>query len=150
MLAPLETGESLVGHALVDSNSRYMGEIVDVVVGSATGRLTGLIIERTPGEADYMPVYQGLLWENGHWVLMQEPAPQLRHTMFPEEVEAPPAPDATDDWMIGQPAAVRLTDRQGHLIIDCGQRITATTIEQASRAGVLHRLEAAFPEESSR
>lgn len=136
----LEHGERLLGQALVDSNSRYLGQIVDVVVGVESGLVHGLMIERTPGQADYVPAYQGLVWEQGHWVLIHE-APVFSTTWLPEQAEAPLSGEVGDDWMIGQIATVRLTDRQGQVIIQPGERITATTIEQASRAGVLHRLE---------
>lgn len=141
-----ERGERLIGHPLVDSTSRYLGEIVDVVVGTESGQVQGLMIERTPGQADYMPIYQGILWEHGHWVLMQD-TPRLRSTMFPAEEEPPATAEVSEDWMVGQIARVRLTDRQGQVIIEPGQRITLQTVEHASRAGVLHRLDAEFPEE---
>lgn len=145
-----ERGERLVGTSLFDSNSRYLGEIVDVVVGTESGRLHGLMIERTPGQQDFLPAYQGLVWEDDHWVLMQA-APALRTTLFPHEPEPEPiTSEGADDWMVGQIATVRLVDRAGHVIVEPGARITASVIEQASRAGVLHKLEAAFPEEVGR
>lgn len=145
-----ERGERLIGTSLFDSSSRYLGEIVDVVVGTESGRLHGLMIERTPGQQDFLPAYQGLVWEDDHWILMQT-TPTLRTTMFPHEEEPElPSFEGADDWMVGQIATVRLTDRAGQVIIEPGQRITAGVVEQASRAGVLHKLEAAFPEEVGR
>jgi hypothetical protein len=74
--------------------------------------------------------------------------PQLRSTMFPHEAfDEELAFDAEDDWMVGQVATVRLLDRRGHVIVEPGQRITPSVVEQASKAGVLHKLEAEFPEE---
>jgi sporulation protein YlmC with PRC-barrel domain len=146
-----ERGERLVGTSLFDSNSRYLGEIVDLVVGAESGRLHGLMIERTPGQQDFLPAYQGLAWEDDHWILMQA-APTLRSTMFPHDpdLDLPVDEGSGDDWMVGQVATVRLTDRQGHVIIEPGQQVTASVVEQANRAGVLHKLEATFPEEVGR
>jgi sporulation protein YlmC with PRC-barrel domain len=142
-----EHGERLVGRSLFDSTHRYLGEIVDLVVGTETGRLHGLMIERTPGQQDFLPAYQGLRWEDDHWVLMAE-KPGLRSTMFPAEPEPEEnAHEPADDWMVGQVATVRLTDRRGQVIVEPGQRITAGVVEQANRAGVLHRLEGEFPDE---
>jgi hypothetical protein len=59
-------------------------------------------------------------------------------------VEPQGSEDPANDWMVGQRASVRLTDRRGQVIVEPGQRITAGMVEQASRAGVLHRLEAEF------
>lgn len=139
-----DRGENLLGRPLFDSGSRYLGEIIDVVVGAETGRLQGFMIERTPGEQDFLPAYQGMMWEDGHWTLMEE-NPRLRSTMFPAENEpALTVDEPSEDWMVGRTATVRLTDRRGQLIVDRGQRITAATVESASRAGVLHMLEAEF------
>jgi sporulation protein YlmC with PRC-barrel domain len=142
-----ERSEGLVGRPLFDSQNRYLGEIVDMVIGSETGKLHGLMVERSPGRQDFLPAFQGLVWEQDHWVLMPE-RPQLRSTMFPHEAfDEELAFDAEDDWMVGQVATVRLLDRRGHVIVEPGQRITPSVVEQASKAGVLHKLEAEFPEE---
>jgi hypothetical protein len=128
---------------LFDPAGRYMGEIIDLVMGAESGRLQGLMVERSPGEQGLVPAYQGLMWEGDHWTLLEE-APRLRSTMFPEDADQPVIEDPANDWMVGQRASVRLTDRRGQVIVEPGQRITAGMVEQASRAGVLHRLEAEF------
>jgi sporulation protein YlmC with PRC-barrel domain len=138
-----DPGERLLGMPLFDPVGRYMGEIIDLVMGAESGRLHGLMVERSPGEQGLVPAYQGLMWENDHWTLLEE-APRLRSTMFPDDVEPQGSEDPANDWMVGQRASVRLTDRRGQVIVEPGQRITAGMVEQASRAGVLHRLEAEF------
>lgn len=142
--AQSESGERLLGRPLFDAAQRYLGEIVDLVVGTESGRVHGVMIERTPGQQDYVPTYRGLRWEGDHWVLLAEPA-TLRHMMLPESPPPALTPEPSEDWMVGQIATVRLQDRRGHVIVEPGQPITAGTVEQASRAGVLHRLEGRFP-----
>lgn len=141
-----EPAEGLVGRPLFDAHSRYLGEIVDLVLGSETGRLHGLMVERQSGEQAFMTAFQGLVWEDDHWVLMPERPATLRTSMVPAVPTGPAeaAPEAAEDWMVGQIATVRLTDRRGQVIIEPGQRITPGAVEQASRAGVLHLLEAEF------
>jgi hypothetical protein len=89
------------------------------------------------------------MWGEEHWVLREE-MPNLRSTMFPAEpIEIVEATQAADDWMVGQTSTVRLIDKRGLVIVEPGQRITPGIVEQASRAGVLHKLEAEFPVEGS-
>lgn len=140
--------ERLLDRPLFDSSNRYMGEIVDLVVGVEGGRLQGLLVERTPGERHFLPAYLGLSWEVDHWTLLGSGAPpekgeKLHTAMYPAETDTPTSPE--EDWMVGQIAAGRLVDRRGQVIIEAGQAITAGTVEQASRAGVLHRLDAELP-----
>lgn len=141
--ASADPGERLLGRPLFDPAGRYMGEIIDIVVGAESGRLQGLMVERSPGEQGLVPAYQGLMWEGDHWSLLEE-APRLNTTLFPEPVEVAEDFDAASDWMVGQRASVRLTDRRGQVIVERGQRITPGVVEQASRAGVLHKLEVEF------
>ncbi|HEY9723919.1 MAG TPA: PRC-barrel domain-containing protein [Oscillatoriaceae cyanobacterium] len=141
-----EGGERLLGRPLFDAAQRYLGEIVDLVIGTQSGRVHGVMIERTPGQQDYVPTYQGLRWEGDHWVLLAEPS-TLRHMMLPETPAPAIRQEPGEDWMVGQIATVRLQDRRGHVIVEPGQTITASIVEQASRAGVLHRLEGRFASE---
>jgi sporulation protein YlmC with PRC-barrel domain len=138
-----DPGEKLIGQPLFDPAGRYMGEIIDIVVGAESGRLQGLMVERGAGEQGLVPAYQGLMWEGDHWSLLED-ATRLRSTMFTETVEAVEPEDPASDWMVGRRATVRLTDRRGQVIAESGQRITPGMVEQASRAGVLHRLEVDF------
>lgn len=136
-----EPGERMIGEPLFDPAGRCLGEIVDVVVGAQSGRLQGILVDRGPGEPDFLPAYQGIMCEEGRWTLLEE-APRLRASMY--QAEEPPVmePSPTDDWMIGQVATCRLVDRQGKVIVEPGQRVTSATVEHASRAGMLHLLEA--------
>lgn len=144
-----ELEERLIGRLLFDPDERYIGEIADALVGSRTGSLKGLILERAAGEQDLVEIPHGLRWEEEHWVL-QQPEPALRSTMYPAEIaEAVEPSEAADDWMVGQVSTVRLMDKRGQVIVEPGQRITPGIVEQANRAGVLHRLEAEFPVEGS-
>ncbi|MNL49024.1 hypothetical protein D3C87_1719270 [compost metagenome] len=144
-----ELEERLVGRLLFDPAEQYLGEITDALVGSTSGCLKGVIAERSPGKQELVEIVHGLKWEEEHWVLLQA-EPTLRSTMFtaePPEVVEPS--EAADDWMVGQVSTVRLIDKRGQVIVEVGQRITPGIVEQASRAGVLHRLEAEFPVEGS-
>lgn len=133
----VEPLERMLGRPVFDVASRYLGEVADVVVGTESGRLLGLVVERTPGRQDYLGLERGLVWEDDHWVVMHDrPEPGSE----PTEPVAVPA-EAHEDWMVGQVATVRLVDGLGHVIVEPGQRITPGVVEQASRAGVLHRLE---------
>jgi hypothetical protein len=144
-----ELEERLVGRLLFDPSERYLGEITDALVGASSGALKGVITERSPGQQSLIETPHGLLWGEEHWVLREE-MPNLRHTMFPAEpIEIVEATQAADDWMVGQTSTVRLIDKRGLVIVEPGQRITPGIVEQASRAGVLHKLEAEFPVEGS-
>ena len=136
-----EPGEKMIGQPLHDPVGRYLGEIVDVVIGARSGRLQGVLVDRGPGEPEFLPAYQGLMCDEGRWTLLEE-APRLRSTMLP--AEEPPLGEASpaDDWMVGQVATRRLVDRQGKLIVEQGQHVTSAIVEHASRAGMLHLLEA--------
>jgi sporulation protein YlmC with PRC-barrel domain len=136
-------GEKLIGQPLFDPAGRYMGEIIDIVVGAESGRLQGLMVERGAGEQGIVPAYQGLMWEGDHWSLLEE-VMRLRSTMFPETLEPAGPEDPANDWMVGHHATSRLLDRRGQIIAEPGQRITPGMVEQASRAGVLHRLDVDF------
>ena len=135
--AAAEAGQRMIGEPLYDPLGRWLGEIVDVVVGAESGRLQGVMVDRGPGDADFLPAYQGLISEQGRWTLLEDVGAA---TAAP--ASSSPPPDAADDWMVGQIAARRLADRAGRLIVDKGQRITAATVEHASRAGLLHLLDA--------
>jgi sporulation protein YlmC with PRC-barrel domain len=141
-----DAGESLVGRPLFDPVGRYLGEIGDLVLGVRTGRLQGLVVDRGEEEHGMVTAYQGLMWENDHWTLLEE-MPRLRSTLYPEPAERTPTveeQDPSNDWMVGRRSTVRLTDRRGQIIVEPGQPITPGVVEQASRAGVLHRLDAEF------
>lgn len=139
----MDPGQELMGSPLFDPIGRYMGEITDLVMGAESGRLQGLMVERGAGEKDLVPAYQGLIWEDDHWTLLDE-APRLVSTMYPEAPEPELIEDPASDFMVGHRATVRLMDRRGQVIVEPGQRITPGMVERASRAGVLHRLEADF------
>jgi hypothetical protein len=144
-----ELEERLLGRLLFCQDNTYLGEIADALVGARTGHLKGLITERSPGKQELVEIVHGLQWGEEHWMLLQE-QPSLRSTMFAAEpVEVLEVSEATDDWMVGQVSTVRLTDKRGQVIVEAGQRITPSIVEQASRAGVLHKLEAEFPVEGS-
>lgn len=143
-----EMEERLVGRLLFDPSERYLGEIVDALVGADSGALKGVIAEQSPGQQFLIETPHGLSWGEEHWVLRQA-QPNLRSTFFPEPIEPVEAAQATDDWMVGQISTVRLIDKRGQVIVEPGARITPGIVEQASRAGVLHKLEAEFPVEGS-
>lgn len=136
-----EPGERMIGEPLHDPTGRYLGEIVDVVVGAQSGRLQGVLVDRGPGEPDFLPAYQGIMCDEGRWTLLEE-APRLRTTMYPTEDAPLMQPSPTDDWMVGQVATRKLVDRQGRMIVEQGQHVTPAIVEHASRAGMLHLLEA--------
>lgn len=136
-----EPGERMIGEPLYDPAGRCLGAIVDVVVGAQSGRLQGILVDRGPGEPDFVPAYQGMMCEEGRWTLLEE-APRLRAAMYPGAEPPMMEPCPTDDWMVGQVATCRLVDRQGKVIVEPGQRITPAIVEHASRAGMLHLLEA--------
>lgn len=144
-----ELEERLIGRLLFSQDNTYLGEIADALVGASSGRLKALITERSAGKQELVDIAHGLRWGEEHWLLMQE-QPALRSTLFPAEpVEVPEVSEAADDWMVGQISTVRLLDKRGQVIVEPGQRITPGIVEQASRAGVLHKLEAEFPVEGS-
>lgn len=135
-----ESGQPLHGQPLLDAVGRHLGEIVDAVVGSTNGRLLGLMVAREASEAEYVSVLAGLMYEDGRWTLLEE-SPCFRTTIFPASEPAELVPDASEDWMIDQVATRKLVDRQGRLIVEKGQKITAAIVSVASRAGMLHMLE---------
>ena len=137
-----EPGERMIGQPLFDPVGRCLGEIVDVVVGATSGRLQGVLVDRGPGEPDFMPAYQGIMCEDGRWTLLEE-APRLRSSMLPEEEPPVMVPSPGEDWMVGQVATRRLVDRQGRVIVEQGQVVTPAIVEHASRSNLLHLLEAA-------
>ena len=130
-----EPGERLVGRPLHDSAGRFLGEITCAVLGERSGQLQTLLVTRGQGEPVQIPA-QRLIWEDDHWAVVDEP----------RSAEPPPLPAhaytlvPAQDWMVGQIATRRLTDRRGQVIVEAGQRITPGTVELASRASVLHRL----------
>lgn len=64
----------------------------------------------------------------------------------PEPLEALEAPEPRPecDYMVGQVAAITLTDPAGRPIVAAGEPISPTVLETARRHGLLHRLEATF------
>lgn len=53
-------------------------------------------------------------------------------------------PRSQHDYMVGQYATVKLADGEGRLIVEAGGLITPQVLDQARRAGLLHRLGATF------
>jgi hypothetical protein len=145
-----ELEERLIGRLLFTEGTTYLGEITDALVGAESGTLKGVITERNQGRQELFMITAGLQWEDEHWQLLEE-GHTLRTTIFPPSAIETVAPtEASDDWMVGQLATVKLLDRRGHVIVERGQRITPAIVEQASRAGVLHRLEVEFPVEGNK
>ncbi|MGE5707691.1 MAG: hypothetical protein ACM3YO_05105 [Bacteroidota bacterium] len=110
-------GHPLVGQRLFNSEGQPLGTVMDIV---------SILAE--PAEARI------LLWLQA--ADAAEPLPPS------EEAEV----SETGDFMIGQIAACPLRAPNGELLVEAGGVITLALVKQAKRYGILHRLEARFPE----
>jgi sporulation protein YlmC with PRC-barrel domain len=132
--------ENLLGTRLFDAYGNSLGEIVDLRLSIHDGQPRELVVEKRPGYPEVIPLDAGIHWQDDRWVLSADFMGR-----FPKDTQENATPMASDDWMVGQLAQARLLDSAGHVILEPGQVITLNAVEQASRAGVLHRLEAKTP-----
>ncbi|MEB3330034.1 MAG: hypothetical protein VKQ33_12450 [Candidatus Sericytochromatia bacterium] len=137
---PTGAPRGIVGALVAEEDGRPLGHATDILADPVTGTPTGLTIAGPEGPEHTVTLAGGLRWDGRAWRLP-------RRAMAPAHAPTLPVDEPGDDWMRGLKAAAALHDRQGGLIVPRGGCIDAGVVIAATRAGVLHLLEAA-PSES--
>lgn len=104
-------------------------EVIDHLTGQVLGRVRA--VRADPRDPE-------------HWALSIERGSMLASNSLDPLAPPEAEPQSAKDYMVGQVAAVRLTDPDGKPIVEVGGAITPEVLERARHWGLLHRLAATF------